>query len=234
MTERFKLLTTPGETFFVSAMLMATAGFLEVYTFLLKGGVFCNAQTGNVALLGMALAQMDWLRALYCLIPIVSYIVGILLTLCMPEKMSRGLRWETVFILFEIAVLAGVGFLPPTVHYGFSTVSVAFICSMQYNTFKKAHGIPMATTFCTNNLRQATIHAYHAIWKKEAASVQKAWFYAGILVCFAAGAFLGTIACEYLAERAIWLNAAALVPVATVMIYADVRKSARLERKKNQ
>ncbi len=231
MTERYKLLTTPGETFFVSGMLMATAGFLEVYTFLLKGGVFCNAQTGNVALLGMALAQGDWLRALYCAIPIVSYIVGIILTLCMPERLNKGLRWETVFILLEIAVLAGVGFLPPSVPYGFSTVAVAFICSMQYNTFKKAHGIPMATTFCTNNLRQATIHAYHAIYKKDAQAAPKAWFYAGILVCFAAGALLGTLACNYFRERAIWFNAAALLPVAFVMIYADIRKSARLERK---
>ncbi len=227
MREREKLLVKPAETFFVSSMLMATAGFLEVYTFLLKGGVFCNAQTGNVALLGMMLAQGDLWGAFSYLIPILAYIVGILLTLCMPEHLHRGIRWETVFILLEIVGLAAVGCLPDTVHFGVSTVTVAFLCSMQYNTFKKAHGIPMATTFCTNNLRQATIFTYQALCKKEEGAARKAWFYAGILLCFAAGAALGTLACEVYRERAIWWNAAALVPVAVVMLAADLKKQAK-------
>ena len=31
---------------------------------------------------------------------------------------------------------------------------------MQYNTFRQAHGIPMATTFCTNHIRQAGVSLY--------------------------------------------------------------------------
>ena len=36
------------------------AGFLGAFTYVLRGGVFCNAQTGNVVLLGMELGKGDW------------------------------------------------------------------------------------------------------------------------------------------------------------------------------
>ncbi len=233
MTERFKLLHTPGESYFVTGLLMWTGGFLEVYTYLLKGGVFANAQTGNLALLGLALAEQNWMQAIDCLIPVMAYIVGIWLTLHMPRRLQKGLRWETLFMLVEILVLFAVGCLPSSVPFGVSTVAVSFLCAMQYNTFTKAHGIPMATTFCTNNLRQAVIHFYKAKHHEKGAA-RKAWFFVRHLLWFVIGGIAGGILCQVLAERAIWVNAALLIPAAGVMIYADVRKSARLERKNIQ
>ena len=35
--------------------LITVAGFWGAYTYLLRGNVFCNAQTGNVVLMGLAL-----------------------------------------------------------------------------------------------------------------------------------------------------------------------------------
>ncbi len=233
MTERFKLQTTPSETFLVTGMMMATGGFLELYTYLLKGGVFANAQTGNLALLGLALAQRDWMQALDCIIPVIAYIIGIWLTLSMPERLQKGLRWETLFVLLEIFVFLAVGFLPPSVPFVVSTISVSFVCSMQYNTFKKAHGIPMATTFCTNNLRQAVINFYRAVHKTDPDASRKAWFFVRHLLCFVVGAIVGALLCSVIGERAIWVNAAALIPVAVIMIYADIRRNGRLERKQD-
>lgn len=233
MTERFKLLHTPGESYFVTGLLMWTGGFLEAYTYLLKGGVFANAQTGNLALLGLALAEHNWMQAIDCLIPVMAYIVGIWLTLHMPRRLQKGLRWETLFMLVEILVLFAVGWLPASVPFGVSTVAVSFLCAMQYNTFTKAHGIPMATTFCTNNLRQAVIHFYKAKHHEKGAA-RKAWFFVRHLLWFVAGALIGGILCGIMAERAVWINAAVLIPAAGIMVYADVRKSARLERKNIQ
>jgi len=233
VTERFKLLHTPGESYFVTGLLMWTGGFLEAYTYLLKGGVFANAQTGNLALLGLALAEQNWMQAIDCLIPVMAYIVGIWLTLHMPRRLQKGLRWETLFMLVEILVLFAVGCLPASVPFGVSTVAVSFLCAMQYNTFTKAHGIPMATTFCTNNLRQAVIHFYKAKHHEKGAA-RKAWFFVRHLLWFVAGALIGGILCGIMAERAVWVNAAVLIPAAGIMVYADVRKSARLERKNIQ
>ena len=45
--------------------LIAAAGWFGAYTFLLRGGVFCNAQTANIVLFGMALGKGDLKGALY-------------------------------------------------------------------------------------------------------------------------------------------------------------------------
>lgn len=231
MTERFKLRMNPAESFYVTGMMMCTGGFLEAYTYLLKGGVFANAQTGNLALLGIALAQRNWLYALHCIIPILSYILGIWLTLHMPDRMRHGIRWSTFFVLEEILVFFLVGCLPASLPTDISTVAVSFLCAMQYNTFKKAHGIPMATTFCTNNLRQAVINFYHAAHKTDPDASRKAWFFVRHLLCFVGGALAGSLLCGWIGEFAIWVNAAALIPAAGIMVYADVRRNGRLERK---
>ena len=57
-------------------LLITVGGFFGAYTFSVKGGVFCNAQTANIVLFGMALGNMDWSRAAYLLIPISSYFIG--------------------------------------------------------------------------------------------------------------------------------------------------------------
>ncbi len=202
---------------------MCTAGFLEAYTYILKGGVFANAQTGNMALLALAAADGDLLRAIFCIIPIVSYIIGIWLTLCMPKRLQKGIRRETIFVLAEILIFTAIGFLPSSVPFAVSTIAVSFICAMQYNTFTNAHGIPMATTFCTNNLRQAVINFYHAIHQSDADANRKAWFFVRHLTCFLIGGIAGGFLCKWLTERAIWVNAAALIPVAGVMIWADLK-----------
>ena len=50
--------------------LITVAGFWGAYTYLLRGNVFCNAQTGNVVLMGLALGAGKWKETLYYVIPI--------------------------------------------------------------------------------------------------------------------------------------------------------------------
>ena len=116
---------------------------LETYTYLLKGGVFANAQTGNFALLGMAIAHGDVKKVFTYLIPMCFYVIGIALTVTMPRLLDENklLRWDTVFVALEIGLLFMVGCLPKSVPFTVSTVTVAFICAMQYNTFKRTNNM---------------------------------------------------------------------------------------------
>ena len=45
-------------------LLIVVAGWFGAYTFILRGGVFCNAQTANVVLFALALGSGEWKRAL--------------------------------------------------------------------------------------------------------------------------------------------------------------------------
>ena len=58
------------EKVWVYHLLIMAAGWFGAYTFLLRGGVFCNAQTANVVLFAMALGNGEWSKAAYLLLPI--------------------------------------------------------------------------------------------------------------------------------------------------------------------
>lgn len=63
-----------SETFCLGALLAVTGGFLDAYTYLTRGRVFANAQTGNLVLLAMNLAGGQFQKAQYYLIPILAFI----------------------------------------------------------------------------------------------------------------------------------------------------------------
>ena len=45
------------ETLYIGACLTFVGGFLDAYTYILRGGVFANAQTGNLVLFGVNITQ---------------------------------------------------------------------------------------------------------------------------------------------------------------------------------
>lgn len=144
----------------VYLMMIAVGGFLGAYTFTLKGGVFCNAQTANFVLLAVQLGKGSFHRALYYFIPISAYLLGAVLSEFLPKYVnSVGFaRWETFFIAIEALCLLILGFIPDSAPVQIFQVTVNFLASMQYNTFRAAQHVPMATTFCTNHLRQVGVN----------------------------------------------------------------------------
>lgn len=177
------------ETGYICASLAMVSGFLETYTYLLKGGVFANAQTGNFALLGMAIAHGDVKKVFTYLIPMCFYVIGIAMTVTMPRLLDENklLRWDTVFVALEIGLLFVVGCLPKSVPFTVSTVTVAFICAMQYNTFKRTNNMAFSSTFCTNNLRQLALHFLDYLRTKERQSLKNSLTYDDQRILFAGG-----------------------------------------------
>ena len=57
-----------SESLRLGLLLAVVGGFLEAYTFLSRGGVFANCETGNLVLLGLYLAQGQMVRAMTCLL----------------------------------------------------------------------------------------------------------------------------------------------------------------------
>lgn len=200
----------------VFALLTLSAGMMGAYTFNLRGGVFCNAQTANVVLMAVALGAGRWADGCYYLIPISAYLVGAFLSELLPSPVRKlgFLRWDTYLVAFECCVLFSIGFIPLGWPHHIVQVLVNFIASMQYNTFRQAEGIPMATTFCTNQLRQVGIGLAKALRKGDKDALHRALFFLGMLGCFFSGGILSTVACHMFLEKAIWLN---LIPLGIVL-----------------
>ena len=205
-------------------VLTGVAGFFGAFTYLLRGNIFCNAQTGNIVLMGMALGAGQWQEALYYLIPISAYTAGAFLSELLPNPVKHHLqiRWDTLLIAIEMAVVLFLGFLPESAPVQISQIAINFIASMQYNTFRQAEGIPMATTFCTNHVRQVGVAAAKVLRKKDSAAAARGLLHAGMLACFLLGGTVLAAFCNTLGAKTIWV---ALIPMLTLLfrlVHADL------------
>lgn len=210
----------------VFSLLMLAGGVLGAFTYMARGNVFCNAQTGNILLLGLALGDGEWRRAAYLLIPITAYGLGAAVSefLPVPVKKAGKLRWDTLLIGFELLVTVLLGFVPEEAPYQISQVAVNFICSMQYNTFRQAEGIPMATTFCTNHLRQAGVWLVKGLRKKDRTYLKRFLQHGRMIVLFVAGAAAGAVLCRYVWGKAVWGASVVYLIVFLDLLYADLKK----------
>lgn len=206
--------------------LIMVSGFWGAFTYLLRGNVFCNAQTGNVVLLGLAIGSGKIGDAIYYLIPIFAYLSGAFISEFLPNPVKHSLliRWDTLLIGAEIIVVILLGFIPDSFPVQLSQVAINFIASMQFNTFRQAQGTPMATTFATNHIRQIGIGLAKEIqhWNKENKShrikLKKHFF---MLLCFLLGAVIGTVFCDLIKGRAIWITAIPLICLFYLMVHDD-------------
>ncbi len=206
------------ERYFIFELLIMAAGMLGAYTLSLRGGVFCNAQTANVVLMAVAFGQGNFKQGLYYLIPISAYTSGALLSEFLPKKVRHihFLRWDTYLIGFEMIVIFAIGWLPLSYPPQIAQVLINFICSMQYNTFRQAEGIPMATTFVTNHIRQFGIGIAEVLKKKDIKVFGRAVKHFRMILFFFGGGVIMAFVCTSMAARSIWL---ALLPMLAAFIF---------------
>lgn len=213
------------ETFRAAALLAVVGGFLDAYTYLLRGGVFANAQTGNMVLLGVHLSQQEYLRAAYCVLPIIAFAAGVLVTEIFKRHFTKKkyLVYEHWLVVIEIIILTIIGLLPLSVPDGVVNVTISFVCSLQVNGFKKLRGLNYASTMCTGNLRSGMEKLTGYILDKEKSAGREAAHYFGVILLFIFGAAFGTVATLILGNKSVWCCSLILFGVFVVMCLDNKR-----------
>lgn len=197
----------------VSLALATVGGFLEAYTYVTRDGVFANAQTGNIARMGLNLAQGNILLTLRYLIPVIAFMAGVTLSLQL-----RRLRqdWERIILLLEIALLFLVGLIPTGSLNMLATVTVSFVCALQVESFRKFGENAFASTMCTGNLRIATEHLNRYFADKSRTELNTALQYYGIDLVFACAVLVGYWVTSAFGVRAVWFSL--LIPAALLVL----------------
>ena len=75
-----------SETFRLGAVLALAGGFLDAYSYSVRGGVFANAETGNMVLLGIHAMRGEWHTALTYLVPVAAFAAGIIVAECIKAR----------------------------------------------------------------------------------------------------------------------------------------------------
>lgn len=213
-----------SHTLAVGLLLALSGGFLDVYTYVCRDGVFANAQTGNMVLLGVSLVRGEFLHALYYIIPILAFVIGIIISEMVRKRFldSNQFHWRQIIIGVEILALVAAAFMPPNkINNMIVNVMVSFVCSLQVESFRIINGSTLATTMCTGNLRSASELIYK--YKNERLPEQKQAIitYLSIIVFFILGAVFGAVLSVCLGYRAIFVPCVFLLAVFILMFKKD-------------
>ncbi len=205
-------------------LLILAAGWFGAYTFILRGGVFCNAQTANVVLFANAIGSKDWMRAAYLIIPITAYFMGTFFSEYLGKSIKRFhfLRWDTVLIGIEIVVVIVLGLLPKNAPDQICQIALNFICSMQFNTFRQVKGVPAATTFVTNHIRQVGSSAAKYIRHHNDEYAEKIRVHGVLILFFLLGGIIGTVCSNYFSYHSIWGSSVILLIIFIGLAHADL------------
>ena len=190
----------------VAYILTLVGGFLDAYTYFIRGGVFANAQTGNIVKLGIALANGARDKYLFYLIPICSFALGLLTALTIKEVLERKqVRLVRRSILaIEMAVLAVVGTLPLGEGWDLLANSlVSFVAALQYETFTTFRGKAIVTTMSTGNLKKFVDALFEGIVHHDGEKLRRAGLFISIIATFTCGAFVGTRFCDVMGRAAV-------------------------------
>ncbi len=209
-----------SETFLIGALLAVVGGFLDAYTYFGRGGVFANAQTGNIVLFGIKIAQGEFRGSIYYLIPIISFFLGIVVSehIKARYRKNRTLHWRQIVIVFEILVLITITMISQKNNV-IATTLVSFVCSLQVQSFRKIHGNSYTTTMCTGNLRSATENLYAYQTTKDREKLTKSLQYYGIITFFIIGAIIGTVLTKKYADNTVFFACGILVIVFIVLFF---------------
>lgn len=194
------------ESILFGILLSVIGGYLDAYTYISRHGVFANAQTGNIVLLGIHASKGEWKQTVIYIPPILAFVAGVILVEIIRKSVSLKFLfdWEQIILILEAFILIGLGFLPPDFPDMAVTVTISFVASVQVCTFSKLVDSAYATTMMTGNLRKLSHAAYHAVAEKDGESAVRAFRFLLVIFSFIFGAFVGGRLTVMARGKAIW------------------------------
>ena len=199
-----------SESVRVGMFLTLAGGFMDAYSYICRGKVFANAQTGNIVLLGQNLAEGNIHRALNYILPIFTFALGVYLCqrIQIKYKYTKKIHWRQIILAIEILFIIAIGFLSKN-YDSPANMLISFVCGMQVIAFNKFHGNSYATTMCTGNLRSA-----------DSDLLIRSRYYFLIILVFSLGAGFGALISRHMGLHSIWL-VALLLSVGLVMMFKE-------------
>ena len=201
-----------SESIKLGVILAIAGGFMDAYSYMCRGKVFANAQTGNILLLGINISERNWQMALHYLVPVLAFAIGIALAdlVKIRTKDLTLLHWRQISVFCEAVILLSVSFIPQDFNLVANALT-SLACGIQVESFRKIHGNGIATTMCIGNLRSGTAALSMYLRDKKKEQLRQAGYYFGVILAFAIGAGIGGVFSMLYGIHVIWISCGLLL-----------------------
>lgn len=198
----------------VAALLTLSGGFLDAFSYVGHGHVFANAMTGNIVLMGVAMAEQDWAQALRHLPPLLAFVTGVFFANCLRLPSVRRFLPNPALVCLglEIIILSIGSMLPVSFPDAWLVPCIALVAAMQNSSFTHIGTTPYNSVMTTGNLRRSIEGLFKGMTHSSSLALQEAKLFGLVCVCFLLGAIIGGFATLSLH------NLALVVPVAMLCV----------------
>jgi uncharacterized membrane protein YoaK (UPF0700 family) len=201
--------TRTSTTLRFALLLTLANGFLDAHTYLARGGVFANVQTGNVIFFAIDFSERKWATAFAHVWPILAFVAGVSVASHIKSGrvhriLPHPLRWT---MAIQATALAVIGFVPPSVPHSYVTVPISFLAAMQIGLFRSIGDLMYLPVATTGNLMRFVEAGYGGFVERQADSRRAFAVYGSLILAFASGAVIGAVATRAWGVHAIWLPA---------------------------
>lgn len=204
--------TDVSDSLFLAIILTLSGGFMDTYSYMCRGEVFANAQTGNLLLFGVNLSTGNLLHSIQYLFPVLAFVMGIVTAEFVKHKYGQqaNIHWRQITLIIEAFILFFVAFIPQDFNLLANSLT-SFACGAQVQSFRTVNGSGIATTMCIGNLRCATQSLCDYSTSKDKSALKNSFLYFGIITVFVIGAILGNFFVNLWAEKAIFISSLLLL-----------------------
>ncbi len=218
-----------SQYFLITFLLTLSSGYIDAYTYTIRGGVFANVQTGNIVLIGVNIANQTLSEVLKFIFPVIAFTVGILLYDIIASGLNniirRTINRRAMILLVDAAILAAAGFIPSGDKCNYAVnIMISFAATLQYAALKKSHGAPSAATAREGTLASACTMLRKFIRCRDRQARNAACWRFGLIIVFCVGCGIGCSMGKAFGTRSIWVCALFTAAVAAMLAAEDTGK----------
>ena len=178
------------------------AGYVDAYTFIVRGNTLVAGQTGNVVFLSVGLIQHNVSDASAKVMTLLAFMMGVLLLTVYKEKLR--IVKKPILSVIPLAVLSLIiGFVPQTVENIYLVPPLAFCMGLVTTAFGEVSGIAYNNAFMTGNIKRTMLAFGDYFRTKHTPFLREGLIFVSLLSSFVFGVVFSAYLTIYYKEKTI-------------------------------
>lgn len=203
----------------MALILTFCGGFVDAYTYILRGNTLSAGQTGNIIFFATSLANGNLDGIINRGFTIIGFILGLVIV-TLIKSFSKNFYWRVFEMIPLFVISIFVGFLPTSFPNYIIVPLTAFGMAMQSGAFRKIEGLGYSNVFTSGNLRKSILSWSTFYIEGDENERQPAENYTLLVLAFALGAIVSALLQKVFGIKTIWF--ASFILAITNLIYIIV------------
>ena len=202
------------------------AGYVDAYTFIVRGNTLVAGQTGNVVFLSVGLIQQNVSDASAKVMTLFSFMMGVFLLTLYKEKLR--IVKKPILSLIPLAILSIIiGFVPLSVDNIYLVPPLAFCMGLVTTAFGEVSGITYNNAFMTGNIKRTMLAFGDYFRTKHTPFLREGFIFVSLLSSFVFGVVFSAYLTIYYQEKTI-LGVPLMMSIFYIsMLFASWRKKGK-------